>query len=129
LLRKSSGRGRLSAKHRIEQSWKSGVDLRTAEAVDDLGPLFPRFDQPGAAKDREMIGDGRAWQTLWRGAIARETIALGPGICVERPHYLQPRWIGQRVEHTRQRNVVQTGMNEARHTTDIEQQNTISNFS
>lgn len=116
---------RLSAscvEDRVEETRKARVDFRAPKPVNDLGPVLARFDEPGAAKNGEMIGDGRARQSVGRCAVARQPFALGRTILVEHSYDLESRWIRQRMKQAGQRNIVQVWVSEARHHTDIEQQ-------
>jgi aryl-alcohol dehydrogenase-like predicted oxidoreductase len=107
--------GRPVGEHHVEQARKAPVEFVPAQRVDHLAPGLRRLDQPGRAQQLQVVG-----QRALRDRVARRGVGaaqpLGRG---EPRHHGQPIGIGQRMQRQIERNVLQPGMGEAGHATNI----------
>lgn len=87
--------------------------------MDELNPLPASFNQPGSAKNHEMVRHRRARQAVTRRHIARQTVAAGRPVGIEPSNHRKPRRLRQSVQNAGQWNVVEIGMGEAAHAADL----------
>ncbi len=96
--------GRPVGEHRVEQTGKALVEFGAVQRVDHLTSGLRRLDQPCRTQRLQMVG-----QRALRNGLARRGIGTA-----------QPIGIGERVQRKIERNVLQPGMGEAGHETDVE---------
>jgi hypothetical protein len=67
-----------------------GLGLR---AIKQLTPVAPRFDEPNAEQDTQMLGHRRLWEAQFRNDIIDRTFAGR-----EELQYVSPTGLGYRIE-------------------------------
>lgn len=75
------------------------IDLCAAQPMDKLDPLPASFNQPGSAKNHEMVRHRRARQAVTRCHIARQTVAAGRPVGIQPSNHRKSRRLRQSVKY------------------------------